>query len=108
MDEKHSGLGIASFITSVISIILLFAALAIGGAIEVTTPGGMDEDSTEAVLIGLGIIFVLLLALTSFGLGMAGIFQKDCKRIFAILGTVFSATIILATIALVLFGLSLE
>ena len=50
----------------------------------------------------------LFAALVSLGLGIGGLLQKERKKVFAILGTVFSAAIILCTVALIALGLAME
>lgn len=104
MEQKHSGIGIASFIISIVAGILIFIVLGIAGSIEASTPGGMDENSTEAVMIGLAIIGLLFLNVLSVGLGIGGLLQKERKKIFAILGTVFSSFLILSVIGLMVLG----
>ncbi|MEJ2437470.1 MAG: hypothetical protein P8Y49_07125 [Sulfurovaceae bacterium] len=104
MEQKHSGIGIASFVISIVAGILIFIVLAIAGSIEASTPGGIDENSTEAVMIGLAIIGLLFLNVLSVGLGIGGLLQKERKKIFAILGTVFSSFFILGVIGLMVLG----
>ncbi|MBO2680520.1 hypothetical protein I6M56_16940 [Shewanella algae] len=107
MQLKHSGLGIASFATSIFSGIALFITFIVAGALEATTPGGLDENSMEAILVGLMIIFMMLVSLVSLGLGIGGLVQKDRQKIFAILGTTFSGLIILGTVGLIALGMSM-
>ncbi|HDS1211800.1 TPA: hypothetical protein QD007_002403 [Shewanella algae] len=107
MQLKHSGPGIASFVTSILSGIALFITFIVAGTLETTTPGGMDENSMEAVLVGLMIIFMMLVCLVSLGLGIGGLVQKERQKIFAILGTTFSGLIILGTIGLIALGMSM-
>ncbi len=108
MEElKHSGLGIASFCISIAAGVFIFFTFVIAGAIEATTPGGMDEESVTAVLVGLALITFLFASLVSLGLGIGGLFQKERKKVFAILGTIFSGAIILVTAALIAIGLAM-
>ena len=104
MEQKHSGIGIASFVISIVAGILIFIVLGIAGSLEASTPGGIDENSTEAVMIGLAIIGLLFLNVLSVGLGIGGLLQKERKKIFAILGTVFSSFLILSVIGLMVLG----
>lgn len=104
MEQKHSGIGIASFVISILAGILIFIVLGIAGSLEASTPGGMDENSTEAVMVGLAIIGLLFLNVLSVGLGIGGLLQKERKKIFAILGTVFSSFLILSVIGLMVLG----
>jgi len=108
MEElKHSGLGIASFITSILSGILIFLLIAIAAFMESSTPGGIDEESAEAVLIGLFLFAALGIDLLALGLGVGGLIQKDRKKVFAILGTVFASVTIVGTIFIAMLGVAM-
>lgn len=108
VELKHSGLGITSFALSILVGFLLFAAIAVAGVMESSRPGGLDEESPVAVVMGLGIIALLGLNLVAFGIGIGALFQRDRKKIFAILGTVFSSLIFLGCIALFVVGSMME
>ena len=72
---------------------------------EVSTPGGIDEESAGAMMVGLFLFAFLFLALIGLGLGIGGMLEKNRKNIFAILGTVFSALVIVGTLFVILLGL---
>ena len=103
--QKHSGLGIASFITSIVSAIFIFMTLVVAGVVEIASPGGMDEASATAVIIGLFLIVFVFASLVALGLGFGGIFQKERKKIFSILGIVFSIVTLMCTTSVMLIGL---
>lgn len=105
--QKHSGLGIASFITSIVSGILIFLLIVIAGVMESTTPGGMNEESTGAVMVGLFLFAFLGSSLVALGLGIGGLIQKDRKNIYAVLGTVFAAVVLVGTIFIMMLGLAM-
>ena len=107
MDQKHSGLGVASFIISIVAGGLQFLLLVVAGVMQVSTPGGMDKNSVAAVLVGLFIFAFLFVSLVALALGIGGLVQKDRKKVFAILGTVFSAGTIVGMIAIILLGLAM-
>lgn len=107
-EMKHSGLGIASLVTSIVSGILIFLTILVAGVIESSTPGGMDEQSPEAMAVGLFLFTFLGLALISFGLGIAGLFQKDRKKTTSVLGTVFSGVTVIGTVFILLLGLAMS
>jgi hypothetical protein len=104
-NQKHSGLGITAFIGSLVASILGFLTVIVSGVIELSTPGGMSENSIEAVLIGLFLVITLFLGFVSLGLGIGAAFLKERKKIFAILAIVFSSTTILALLILILIGI---
>jgi hypothetical protein len=106
--QKHSGLGIASFVISILAGVAIFLLVAAAGVLEATTPGGMDEKAPAAILLGLGIIALVLLDLVALALGIAAFFQADRNKIFAILGTIFSAVMIVGTVALIAYGTSIS
>ena len=105
-EAKHSRLGIASFIISIIGWIESFMLLAVAGYYEATTPGGMDETSFTSIIIGLFLFLTIFILLVGTGLGVAGLFQEDQKRIFPILGTVLNSSLIVTLISVILVGLS--
>lgn len=106
MEQKHSGLGIASFILSLVCGLMIFVLFVVAGVIEVSTPGGMDEKSAAAIIIGLLIFLDFFILLVAIGLGIGGLIQKERKRLFAILGLVFSIGILFTTMLLMLIGLT--
>ena len=107
-EQKHSGLGVASFVTSLISGVVIFLLLAVAGVMEASTPGGISEDSLSAMVVGLILLLFLGVALVALGLGIAGLLQKNRKKIFALLGSIFSAATLLCTIGIVALGMSMD
>jgi hypothetical protein len=103
--QKHSGLGIASFVGSLASGFFSFVLLFVAGLLEATTPGGIDEDSAGAIVLGLSLLAIMGIAIASLVLGICGLCQKARKRIFATLGTVFSALTLSGLGLLLIVGL---
>ena len=106
--HEKNGLGMASFITSIVSGIFLFVVFSIAGVMESSTPGGIDEESTGAIVIGLFLFAFMGMALVALGMGIGGLVQREKKNIFAILGTVFSAVSLVVTIFLLIIGLAMR
>ena len=93
MELKHSGLGIASFITSIgvlIYIIVLWFIIVNDNTYMYSLPPSKTLTITGSLCILSP--FGLLVAL---GLGIGGALQKDRKNIFAILGIIISAMTII-------------
>lgn len=107
MEQQHSGLGIASFILSILSGIFLFLLFLVAGVMHSSTPGGINDESPVAIFVGLFMLAFLFVAFVALGLGIGGLFQNDRKIVFAVLGTVFSACVFLGTIFLLLIGLAM-
>lgn len=108
VEKKHSGLGIASFIISMAVGILMLLLFAVAGVMETSTPGGIDESSVGAMLVGLFLIGFLFLDVIALGLGIAGLTQSHRNRIFAILGMVFASSTMIITLFLMLLGFAME
>lgn len=106
-ERRHSGVGIVSFITSVISGLAIFGLVVAAGMLEATTPGGVDEESVAAIVLGL---FLLAFCFTSFialGLGIGGCFHKNRKKVFAVFGTLFSALTLIGIVSIIALGMSM-
>jgi len=65
MHTPHSGMGIAAFITALCGAVLMLGLIVIAGIIETTTPGGMEETSMSAILVGLGLMCTALMQLVA-------------------------------------------
>ena len=105
---KHSGLGIASFAIAITTGLILFFLVATAGFLEVTTPGGIDENSPAAVLMGLALFGGLLLDMLGLALGVAGICQRDRSKLFAVLGVVISSAVLFGALLLIIVGLNVD
>jgi len=103
----QSGLGIASLILSIVSALAIFMLVVLAGIVESTTPGGMDENSTEAMLIGLLLFAFIGAALLGLGLGIGGLVQQNRAKTLAIIGTVISALTLVGSTAIILLGLAM-
>jgi hypothetical protein len=71
----------------------------------VSTPGGLGEDSIAAGIIGLLIMAMIFVSMVALGLGIAGLVQKNRKKIFALLGTIFSALSCVGTLTILVIGM---
>lgn len=105
--EHHSGIGIASFIISIVSGVSLIALFLLS-VILAPSVEGFDENSKEAMILGLLLFACLFVLLLGIGLGIGGLFQKNRKRLFAILGLFVSALVLLGSVSLVMVGSTLE
>lgn len=104
MAEKHSGPGIASFVISLVTGILLFVLIVMAAVVSVGTQGRQVEESPVMLILGLAMLALVLVDLVALGLGIGGLCQKDRQKIFAILGTAFSTLTLLAVILLLILG----
>lgn len=107
-DKKHSGLGIASFVIAIVFGFALFVLIGLAGYQEVTNPGGMDENSAAAMVLGLMLMGALLMNVVGAALGLAGVIQKERRKIFAVLGLVFNLLAVVGTGCLMAIGVMME
>lgn len=103
----HSGPGIASFIISLTASTVLLVLVGIAEALE-SRPGGMDEESPAAIMLGIVVIVTALAQFAALGLGIAALVQAGRNKTFGVLGTVFAATGLVGTLMLLLLGALVE
>jgi hypothetical protein len=104
---RHSGLGVASFILSLVSGVALVASILIAGIIGLNHDPAAPQDRSELMVIGFAVIGAAALALVGAALGLAGILQTDRKLVFAVLGLIFNVLIILAFCGVLGVGLAM-
>ena len=92
--KRHSGLGTASAIIALVLVISFFELFLIVGAITKTSADLLTEDSSVTITIALLVILGLAASLVGIGLGIAGVFQRNRRKVFALLGVLFNAVII--------------
>jgi hypothetical protein len=97
--QKHSRLGIASFvfgITSTIFFLVLLCSFLLFAMEDVALKAARGREGFLA-LFAMGIFYFLLVGLSmiGIGLGIAGIFAKEGKRGFALWGLALSAGMLL-------------
>ena len=105
--QPHSGLGIASFDISLGAGAVLCIVIGIAGVLD-TQPGGLDEDSVAAGLLGLAMVATGLAQTLALGLGIAALVQAGRNKLYGVLGTVFSATGLAGTALMFLLGALME
>ncbi|MGG4048497.1 hypothetical protein [Paenibacillus favisporus] len=99
---KHSGPGIASFVMGLVSLLGYIISAAAAGAIMAPylEEGMLDGPNSNAIL-GLGVVGLLMIALVVINvvgtiLGIVGTALKNRKKIFAIIGLIVNAVIVLS------------
>src|SRR5262245_8892875 len=84
---KHSGLGVASFVLGLLAGLGIFILIVVAAVMEAKRPGALDnEKAPETMLVGLMAIAALGGVVLGLILGIAGLVQRDRKKLFAILG----------------------
>lgn len=105
--RRHSGLGIASFVIALGVVLLELVMVISAGVLQASRPGGVDENSPEAALIGLSICFGLMLDMVGIGLGIGGLLQPKRNKLFAVLGITLGGLVFLGVICLIVLGLAM-
>lgn len=100
--SSASALGLASFITSLFAGIAMLMCFVLASALEVSDAGLDEALLTE--LLGLGMAMLMFAQLVAAGLGIAALTQAHGKRLFGVLGTVFSVSALLITLLLMGLG----
>jgi hypothetical protein len=106
--KPHSGMGIASFIISILSGLAMLAMFIVAGFMSVQAGGRMDEKSPEAMAVGCSIMVGIVICVVGLILGLAGLAQKDRKKAFSVLGVIFNGGIVLLVVGLILLGLAMK
>jgi hypothetical protein len=102
---KHSGIGISSFILALAAGIGTFVVVVVAGAMAAAAgPQGINEQSPQAVVVGLLLIGGVLASLLALVLGIVGLCEKNRKKIFALLGTLLSGLTLLCVVGLFILG----
>ena len=104
VEVKHSMLGIASFAISVGVGCLMLVLFMVAGFLNA---GRVQHGQgyPGQLIVGLFAIFLWAADLVAAGLGIAALCQAGRKRLFGVLGLVFSSGTLLGSIALVVVGL---
>jgi len=104
MEEKHSGIGIASFGISIVVGCLMVALLCVATILNAHRIQG-NLTYPGQTIVGLAAIFLMAADVVAVGLGIAAVCQTGKKRLFGILGLVFSSSTIVGTIGLMIIGI---
>jgi len=102
--DKHSKLGIASFVIAIVSIVTFFLTIF---SVTILTSGKMSPESGIAILSGLVYCFNMLASLVGVGLAIGG-FCTQRKSLFCWLGGVGNALFLLGVGALMFLGFALQ
>jgi hypothetical protein len=109
MDEyRHSELGLASFVTSILTLVLLILVFGITLFLAATSPDGVDEEAAATIILGGTMLACVGALVVAFGLGIAGLWQTERKKLFALLGIVLSGLGLMPNFLFLLAGLAMS
>src|SRR5689334_9039016 len=91
-ESKHSAFGIASFLVSLISLLgtCLFLAVVLFLAIR----ANHAEDKPYTIAVGLLVLCTMLPCIIGVILGLIGLFEKNRRRGFSVLGLCLNALVL--------------
>lgn len=102
--KRHSGMGIASFVTAIVYGLVLFCVVLSAGIIEASTQGGIEQDSSEALIIFITYICVNFIGIFGIALGVIGLFSQGRKKILAFIGLVLNLITVLAAVSVIVLS----
>ena len=103
--RKFSRLGIWSFILSLFSIFGMFVLLLVAGFTAMNNPEIENNDSHPFIIaVGLVAIALALLGMLAFCLGVISFFMPRRKKLFGILGILFSLILAGFTVFVAIIG----
>ena len=103
--QKHSGVGVASFIIA-IAVGLLELAMVVLAAVLVQHAS--SQTPPTMAFAGCGMLLGLAACVVGVVLGIVGLGQSDRRKLFAVLGLCFNALILLFVLGLMLLGLAMK
>lgn len=103
---KHSGLGIASFVLSLITGLGEFLGIGLAGTVTAANPNVTDETSQVFMWIGSLVCGGLVLNILGVILGIVGLVQPGQKKVFSTLGLIFNVILVLGIALLMIIGVA--
>jgi hypothetical protein len=97
---------VLSFILALVAGVLILGVFVAAGVLTMQAGGDLDENSPEAVFIGLGMMAGLGLALLGLILGIVGTLGDHSKKVFAYIGATLNGLILLGTVGLICAGIA--
>lgn len=102
--RPHSKFGIASFIMGLIVMVGMLALFVVAGMMALRANGQINEESPEAIALGLGIIGGCFLALIGVIFAIVGLVNPSKAKVFSVLGLVFNGLVLLGVIGMMVIG----
>lgn len=98
-------MGITSFIMSIaVGGLMLAVFLAAAILNRQRIPG--EQTYPGQMFVGLAALFLLAVDVVALGLGIATLCQRGRKKVYGILGLVFSSATLVGTVGLIIIGLA--
>lgn len=101
---KHSGVGIASFVLAMLSMVGFMGLMVMAVLMELGSPGSLEGESPALVLLGLGVLLCMLLIIVGIVLGIVGLLMPGYRRLYSGLGLGLNCLWLLLLFGLMLLG----
>lgn len=105
--QPHSVLGIASTVLAVLLFFAYIAVFAVAGIMAERQGGDLDENSPQAMVVGLAVIGLFGLSFLGLVLGIVGIVLPNRNKTFGWVGTALNAFILVGVCGLMCLGLAM-
>jgi len=96
--SQNSGLGISSFILSIVAFFTQIFVYTVTTIKQFSDPKWLEQESIGSKLIGFLMIVSIFIVLVGIGLGIAGLLQKQKRKVFSVLGVVFNLLMIMVLV----------
>ena len=104
IEQKHSGFGIASFAVGVVMAVVEMFAFIVATVLTSSARSLSTSGNPGLIIVGVFILGGIVFLLIGIMLGIAGLFQRDRKKSFPILGILVNLLVILAVVGIQLIG----
>ncbi|WP_052380613.1 hypothetical protein [Paenibacillus camerounensis] len=98
-DYKHSGPGIASFVIALVTVIgyaIAFVYAGMQATSILNSSNDVINDSSQAIMmLGLAVIILVAVNIAGAVVGIIGLTLRRRKKVFAIIGTIINAIILI-------------
>ncbi|WP_036718433.1 hypothetical protein, partial [Paenibacillus harenae] len=125
---KQSGLGIASFVLALLSVVLIIVSIVFGtmfadqivnsdlALADPSDPAAFQQTFEELggdvlvpiMIAGLSIIAAIGISFIGLILGIIGLFSKNRRKVFGIIGVVLNGLLVVGAILLIVIGLAIS
>ena len=104
-ESRATRKGIISFVMALLLGPITLGLFVVAGLMA-STPGGLPDDSPEAMLLGLGLMACLGGMIVGGIVGINGWIERDgSMKVFAVVGTLVHALLLVGTLGLIVLGL---
>ena|SRR5580765_1660412 len=101
----HSIIGIASFFAALAAGILEMGVVIISAIMDSQDPVGLDEDSPQAIVLGLAFVGGMFVNIMGLILGIVALFERRSNKTFAWLGLGIGAAVLLGGLLVIVAGI---